>query len=524
MSAQQGRVGSRTRHAGLLALVGVLAGVLAGSLVGCISAQPRLSDDPLTDLRNPSLRLADRVEAVGRVWEQVQAGVLDRVEARRTLDAFVWSRKTPERLRLASLQTILGDESEKGRDDARRLVRLLLPREPSMTILSVLCATAATNNWTETTPALVRSLSRVFPQVPDERRPERLALQAMHGGTAIERIVFDVFLSPVAGDTDLERRLAKRTRGDAWGLLWRLDRAEAIRTALVGDDLPEPPDEEGRRILADLRASASALHLIPRNGAELDWLGSLRDEENPANAVWWSESAAAIAGLSEAKRLGLSLRHVEPIRWVSRFHPEWLEMSRGSLLGELERRLASRKHHERSGAAIRSTSTNGERLGRWSKDLRWGDLLSILVIDEAIRDPQVVAELFRQAGFDRADNTTEYGGVLESLSTVGSSSEGDAQRFRVVLYAPRPSERPGDNQFVASRDMIRHSDRALAHYHFHAQRRRNSDYAGPSDRDYQYADRYARACVVLTSIRENVLGADYYQPGGATIDLGEIRR
>lgn len=92
-----------------------------------------------------------------------------------------------------------------------------------------------------------------------------------------------------------------------------------------------------------------------------------------------------------------------------------------------------------------------------------------------------------------------------------------------VLYAPRPGQRMGDERFVASDDMLAASDCAIAHYHFHAQRVRNKEYAGPSGGDLQYAARYGRSCLVLTSVGEGVLGVDYYQPNGVVIDLGEIR-
>jgi hypothetical protein len=64
---------------------------------------------------------------------------------------------------------------------------------------------------------------------------------------------------------------------------------------------------------------------------------------------------------------------------------------------------------------------------------------------------------------------------------------------------------------------------ALAHFHFHVQRDDNADYAGPSEGDVGYAQDQGRACVVFTSVRAGVLNADYYQPGGITIDLGEVR-
>lgn len=34
---------------------------------------------------------------------------------------------------------------------------------------------------------------------------------------------------------------------------------------------------------------------------------------------------------------------------------------------------------------------------------------------------------------------------------------------------------------------------------------------------------HGRPCIVLTSVREGVMNADYYQRGEVVIDLGEVR-
>ena len=64
--------------------------------------------------------------------------------------------------------------------------------------------------------------------------------------------------------------------------------------------------------------------------------------------------------------------------------------------------------------------------------------------------------MFAHVEIDREDYTTEYGGVIES----GLDSNG-AAGFRAVLFRPRARDRKGDNQFVASEDLIAYSDRAL---------------------------------------------------------------
>jgi hypothetical protein len=50
------------------------------------------------------------------------------------------------------------------------------------------------------------------------------------------------------------------------------------------------------------------------------------------------------------------------------------------------------------------------------------------------------------------------------------------------------------------------------------------DYAGPGQGDDAYAQVLGRSCIVFTTLGKDSMNADYYQPDGVVIDLGEIRR
>jgi hypothetical protein len=210
---------------------------------------------------------------------------------------------------------------------------------------------------------------------------------------------------------------------------------------------------------------------------------------------------------------------MEPIRWAAAFRPEWIGAGREDLLREARSRLSDRPSYKRRRGDRDRATPQAERLADWEPRLTWADLLAMLVVDEGLRDPAVRRALFAQAGMDRDDTTAEYGGLLRADADPARGGP-----FVVVLYPPRPGTRVGDEQFVASTDMISQSDHALAHYHFHAQATRNADHAGPSPHDLAYAARHGRTCLVFTSITPDALNADYYQPDGAVIDLGEIRR
>lgn len=464
----------------------------------------------LDTLRDPSLTSRTRARAVGEAIAEAEQGGVDPDAVRQTLKDLAWSPATPNDLRIAALGALLRDDEHEG--DAREMVRLMLPREPKDDAAALMSQVAAERGWTDATPALVRSLSRHNVRVPDEQRPEWLALEQLHPGRSVAEVAYGVFLDP---QTDAGSRAIKwdeRTRADAWDLLARLDPTGERRAGLIlGTDLSSAPDET-RPVVGALRAALDEFRAVPITGDELRWLLAIRESSDPRAAAWWSESASAIRRLSPGGAGRIELRHVEPIRWAAAHRPEWLEMSRDALLGEVESRVDTRRTHIRAGRHPLPGMPGGETVDVWRDRLRFGDAISLLVIDEALAEPAVRAEIARQAGLDRADTSTEYGGIVEWHDG----------RWRAALYAPRPNQRVNDHTFVASDDMIAASHFALLHYHLHVQTERNTGYAGPSEADLVYAARSGRNCAVLTSVARGAVDADVYMPNGMIIDLGEI--
>jgi hypothetical protein len=63
---------------------------------------------------------------------------------------------------------------------------------------------------------------------------------------------------------------------------------------------------------------------------------------------------------------------------------------------------------------------------------------------------------------------------------------------------------------------------SLFHFHFHAQKYRNGNHAGPGMGDKIFAD-YSRAnCLVLTFVNEATMNVDYYRHGHVVVDLGTM--
>jgi hypothetical protein len=385
----------------------------------------------------------------------------------------------------------------------------MVPREADHGVVRFIAERSVAGNWTEMTPALVRSLSRVWTDTPDQARPEYAGITRLNPGRSVQEVVYDVFVHPPEQGGAFGLLPAERVRADAWDLMARVDADGSVRARLLSAE-----GAEAIAPVADMRASQKDLRCLPLSGDELRWLAALHDQREPARKAWWDQTAAAVATVDTAKAPRLQFRHLEPIRWASANHPAWLTASREQLLGELEQRLKGRATHRRRLRENQNWHPQPERLSDWRDKMSWADALVILVVDDAVRQPAVVTALFAQAQMDYEDRSAEYGGVMRF------TDQGPA----AILYPPRPGTRRGDHEFVASTDMILQSDDALAHYHFHVQEPRNSEYAGPSANDLAYSARYGRTCLVLTSVSSEAMDVDVYSPDGVVIDLGEIVR
>ncbi|MBO6738727.1 MAG: hypothetical protein JJ916_02595 [Phycisphaerales bacterium] len=479
------------------------------------------SGNPLLDLRNPELLERDRIAAARAAWAEVEQGVRDRERTRYALKNLAWSGATERELRLVVLDLLLSDTSEQGGEDSRSMARLILPNEREPEAVRIIAYHAVEFGWDDLIPAFVRSLSRHNPDIPDRQRPEYAAIQRLSNTQAIEQVVFDVFLNPSRGlGTDQERavlRTSERTRDDAWGLLGRLDPTGSIRVGFLESAALrlEEVDEGSRELLMDLRAAQNDLGVLPDTSMEIAWLRSLRRHENQRdneqNKAWWAQTTDAVNALSPDQRDGLRIRHLEPIRWAHQNRQTWFTLDQEAMYGLLSTRLRGRVVHKRK--SEKGEPPRQERLGDWSGLLCWGDLLTILVVDEAITSTAVQEQLFKQRALDKKDTSTEYGGIIET--------DPDS-RWRAVLFRPRQRDRISDQRFVASDDMFRFSDRALAHYHFHADKRNNTGYAGPSIQDLQNAATSQRTSVVLTSMGSDELNVDVYFGLGVVVDLGVI--
>jgi hypothetical protein len=283
---------------------------------------------------------------------------------------------------------------------------------------------------------------------------------------------------------------------------------------------PAPGDDA---LVVNVRTIAAELRCVPITAPQLRWLTELRSEspqrgpDAQTRREWWQQTRTAVAGLSPEQVAGMQLRALEPIRWASRFKPEYLSLDRRGIESTLAQRFAGRSTTQRVGATFSGNAGNSERLQDNLRLLSWSDLLTILVIDDVLRQPGLLDSFVTQAEDDRKDTSTEFGGLLMAPADAPLS-----ETYQARLFAPRATERHGDERFVASDELFAAGPHALAHFHFHAQRTDNREFAGPGPGDLEFAQAHGRACLVITPIGRSTLNIDYFQAGGAKVDLGDF--
>lgn len=447
-----------------------------------------------------------------RAWSSLSA-TDDKPAARQRLKDLVWSNAEPYDVRATAVNLLASDPDPAGVDDTRQMVKLILPREPSRGMVAMLSTLCAERGWQDATTALVRSYSRTVDAVDEMDRSERAALVALNPDQPPLDIAFGVFLNPaIPGGAQGEEAddFARRSRGDAWAVVARLDPTGGERRRLLATTASPSPD------VALMRQCAQELAALPNTAAEIAWVQSLYAPASAENRGWREQVAPLVARLGDAQRERLALRHLEPIRWAAANRPEWLSTTRDELLSALASQLDGRPVFQRRVERDMEGGLRTETLTEQRHLLSWGDALSVLVIDEAINDPAFLDTLWTHLDQDRADRTTEYGGLLQHVARAGG--------IRPLLFIPRSAAREGDLAFPESPDMVRQGDRSLSVYHFHASESEMLDHAGPSAGDLAYARLNSRNCVVFTSLRQRRVAVDYYNPDGVVIDLGELPR
>ena len=469
-----------------LTLSACAALVLAMLTVGCASGPV---EDPVTTLSSSSLLGNKHKEAIRLLAERPA----DDEEANKALERVIGNAGYTPPVREEALNVL----AERDLDRAKRALRTTLPNTSAWAWLERASQIIAERNWVDLTPALVSSWARPASMISDDlQRPEYLALAKLHGPEHVTDVVYETFRTARStGDQGL------RTR--CWDLLFRLGQRDRLVALTTSSEIPADD-----ALLLDLQAAARDLGVVPHNREEILWLRKLRQPEHDG---FWSQAREATAALPAERRAELEIRDLPVVVSAYVHQPDLLKQSKDELYKRVEDYVKGQKHHFQQSSFDSFSGVDSERLFTHREKLTWGDLAAMLIAIRAMEVPQVVAHLFDYAQRDRADETTEFGGVI------GLDSK---NRFEILEFEPVIREH--DQKFIASQEMLDAAYTGVFHFHMHVQYERNDRFAGPGYGDSNYADNTRANCLVFTSVGERKMNVDFYRHDRVVVDLGDI--
>ncbi len=448
--------------------------------------------NPSTSLKETGKSPSQHIKAMELLDSQVG---IDNKSYKKQLQRMLWVPGYTIEAREAALHRLWNADPS----GTIRIIRQQLSRINNWSWLTSLCVWIAEMEIEELDEALISSWASPTSLVQSEdERPEYLALAKMHGEDGIADLIFETMLN-----ANKSWKQGYRTR--CWELLHRLQQRERLLLLL---EQTEFADDD--TFFLDLQRTASELGIVPHRREEILWS---RELSKPAYDSFWQEAIQALAKLDKPRRNAIEMRDI-PIAVSLQRHggKNAFDRSTQTILNSVERTTKNQPHYaETQGGGLYNAQS--ESLKTHRSALTWGDAVTLEILLAAIQVPEVKSHLFDYANRDYLDKTTEYGGVL-ALDTKG--------RFEILEFEPKI--RTHDRRFNASQDMFDAAYTALFHFHFHAQKLRNGDHAGPGVGDKNYANNTRANCLVFTYINEETLNVDYYRHGGVVIDVGTISK
>ena len=382
----------------------------------------------------------------------------------------------------------------------QRLLEIQMPKIDAIQWRARLCELIAAEPWIDMTPTLIRAWARPMPNwVEDPKdRPERLALIEMYGEDRLADVLVQVML-------DADPVVAANLRARCWELLVAEGRRDRVVELLASSDV-SPRDGMFR----DLREISKRTGIIPANREEIIWARTLC---RPENTGFLDAAAAACDRVPASRRSSLELRDLGVLVAAMRLDPDLVEQDEATLYEGLRKDVDVDGRRLYSANFTGWNDTHTERLREVRRKLDWGDLLAMRIAIESLGIDAVRGHVFRYAERDLLDESTEFGGVI---------SVDEAGRIEVLEFKPRL--RRGDNRFEATQEMFDAAYTGVFHFHNHAQKYDNQDYAGPHMGDFAYAESTRANCLVFTFIDSRTINADFYRHGGVVVDLGTFQR
>jgi len=450
-------------------------------LCACV---PKSYDDPLGKMLDRSEDPARRMVAA----QQAKSELGNDPKRVKALEELAWTIRHPAALRIFAIDELIALDETKFRKDLE--TRIVLAGDWS--VVEHIFDVAYERHWPDMTPIVVRHYALKAHGIPDEDRMERNFITRLNPDRSVEQVIFDVFANFDA-DTPSQIQVA------AWNLLYRLNGRESMLGLLA-----DAPDNTA--LVIDLKAAARDLKVLPVNKEGVLWLMELRDARNRA---YWDAARDLVARLSGEQLEGLALRHIAVLIRVG---DSALSKTRGQLISTITSRMQGDDHYVHGPTFDGPMADYPRHFYVASEKLCWGDLVAAELFQSVVREPNVARALFAQTDADRADRSTEYGGAMVY----------EDGQYLVKLF--KPMMRVHDLKFFPSDEMVQRLYTGLAHYHYHAQEKKNSHYAGPGVGDLKMAAELNFHFLVFTSIDEDTLNVDYYQPDGVVVDLGTVKR
>ena len=427
----------------------------------------------------------------------------DRTSADATdaLQGLIYRPGYADDVRLEGLEILV----ETNPDRLLRTTRQRLPRIDDPMWLEAYCQWLGDQDWSDpqkkaaVNEALVSSWGVFWPVWTDEEdRPEYKALVKINGQAQVIPLVFDVFKQSKKGSQ-------QGLRDRCWVLLHRLGR----RSELI-ELVEQTPADSDNLMMVDLKAAVDDFGTVPYNREEILWLRKLRQ---PERAGFWQEAKVAVVNMPQSRRREMEIRDLPVVVAAARHRPELLAASKPMLLETTEAKLRNIKHYYEKEPGMPTDGSRRERFRTHRDVITWGDVAAITLAMEALSQVPVRSHIFDYADRDHDDKGTEYGGIIQL---------DDSGRFELREFPPKI--RSHDRRFNASQQMFNAGYTALFHMHFHAQRHRNGDHAGPGLGDLNYAENTRTNNLVFTFVDKNTMNVDFYRHGKVIVDLGTIKR
>ena len=422
-------------------------------------------------------------------------------DATDALQGLIYRPGYADDVRIDGLEILMETDSTR----LLRTTRQRLPRIDDPMWLEAYCEWLSQQDWSEpqkkaaVNEALVSSWGVFWPVwTREEDRPEYKALVEINGGQDVIPLVFDVFKQSKKGSQ-------QGLRDRCWVLLHRLGR----RGELI-ELVETTPADSTNIMMLDLKAAVDDFGTVPYNREEILWLQKLRQ---PERADFWQSAKTAVVDMPEDRRREMEIRDLPIVVAAARHRPELLTASKSSLLETTESKLRGIKHYYETEPGMPTDGSRRERFRTHRDVMTWGDVAAITLAMEALSQTPVKAHLFDYADRDHDDKGTEYGGII-GLDEAG--------RFELREFPPKI--RNHDRRFNASQQMFNAGYTALFHMHFHAQRHRNGNHAGPGLGDLNYAQNTRTNNLVFTFVDKDTMNVDYYRHGKVIVDLGTIKR